>query len=79
MALAFSSYNVGSHSDISTTCLGECTASNAQISNLTWKYFTSINENSDDGDSGDMGEYIITEEASETISQCDGQIGPNGE
>lgn len=66
MSLAFSSYNVGSHSEIDTKCLGTCTKSNAKLSNLNWKFDTSINPypDPDDDKDNDTNELIVTEEAS---------------
>ena len=75
MALVFSSYNVGAHNDIEVACLGECnTASNTTISNLVWKYDTSINPKK----SQDKGKMIVTDEPSDFIADCDGQTNDEG-
>jgi len=76
MALAFSSYDVGSHSDLDTTCLGTCTQSNAKLTNLTWKSGTSLNPMDDDQQ--DPGELIVTEKASATIGMCADQMNDEG-
>ena len=74
MSLAFSSYNVGAHNNIEVACLGECsTASNTTISNLVWKYDTSINPKSQD-----KGQIIVTDVPSDLISDCDGQTNDEG-
>lgn len=68
MALAVSSYDVGSHSIIDPYCLGTCQQSKAQVENLTWRYLTSENPIPDDGDQNDgdqdKGEWIETDEPS---------------
>ena len=43
MSIAVSSYNLGSHSEVASTCLGECTLSKAKISNISWTQDTSLN------------------------------------
>lgn len=66
MAIAVSSYNVSSHSDIAPTCVGECTASEAKISNIMWLQETSVNPAEDEED-----ELIISDQASDFLSDCE--------
>jgi len=67
MAFAVSSYDVGSHSDISPTCLGDCNQSSAKISNVMWKQETSVNP-APGPDPDD--EMVVSEEASAFLSDC---------
>jgi len=79
MALAFSSYNVGSHSELDTACLGTCSSSTSKLNNLTWTLGTALNPIPEpDDDDEDMGEWIVTEDASEFISQCADQKSEEG-
>ena len=78
MALAFSSYDVGSHSELDTACLGTCSSSMQKLTNLTWRSNTALNPIPDDGDDTDMGEYIVTEKPSATIGMCAEQKDENG-
>jgi len=65
MAIAISSYNVRSHSAIAPTCVGECTASEAKISNVKWLQETSVNPAEDED------KLIISDKASERLSDCE--------
>ena len=71
MSLVFSSYNVGSHSDIAPTCLGECTKSSAKLSNLAWISDTSINPAPEPEPEPEPGRLIITDNPSEFLSACE--------
>lgn len=76
MALAFSSYNVGSHSDLDVACLGNCAASTSRLTNLTWRVGTSVNPIPEPDE--DKGELIVTADAAEFISMCAEQTNDEG-
>ena len=78
MALAFSSYNVGSHSDLDVACLGECSASTSKLTNLTWKVGTSVNPLPEPDNDEDPGKEIVTEKASDFIWECEDQKNDEG-
>ena len=69
MSIAVSSYNAGTHSDISPTCFGDCSASRAKISNFHWLSNTSIND-APEPEPPVPGELIVSEEASMYLSEC---------
>jgi hypothetical protein len=65
MAFAVSSYNAGTHSELAPSCIGDCTRSQAKISNVMWLQETSVNPAP-----GPDDEKFISEEASDYLSDC---------
>ena len=68
MSIAVSSYNLGSHSDVATTCLGECSSSKAKISNFSWTQDTSLNPKPEPEPEPEM---IVSDFTTAFLSECE--------
>jgi len=68
MAMSVSTYDVGSHSHIAPTCLGECDSSMATIENIRWTQGDAIVEGEPEEVIGDVSMHLS--DCDEGCSEC---------